>query len=111
MISKLAIHPLTEDRFGDLEKLFGPAGACAGCWCMFFRVSAKDWSKPGPQAERSNRNRKAFKRVVAKGAPGLVAYEEGEPVGTTASAWGLLWGGDFPRLKDGPHLELPDTIA
>jgi GNAT superfamily N-acetyltransferase len=81
-VMTLEIHPLTEDRFGDLEKLFGPAGACAGCWCMYFRVTSKDWSKPGPQAERSARNRKALKRVIAKGPPpGLLAYDQGEPVG------------------------------
>ena len=33
------IHPLTPDRWDDLEALFGPRGAYGGCWCMFWRVS------------------------------------------------------------------------
>ena len=34
---KLEILPLTPDRWDDVVRLFGPRGACAGCWCMFPR--------------------------------------------------------------------------
>src|SRR5262245_14820805 len=35
---KPTIHPLTPERWPDLEQLFGPRGACAGCWCMLVHV-------------------------------------------------------------------------
>jgi GNAT superfamily N-acetyltransferase len=31
----IEIHALTPDRWEDLATLFGPAGACQGCWCMY----------------------------------------------------------------------------
>ncbi len=37
--TRFEIHPLTPDRWDDLETLFGPRGAYVGCWCMFWRVS------------------------------------------------------------------------
>ena len=36
-------HPLAPDRFADFERLFGPRGACAGCWCMFWKLPASDF--------------------------------------------------------------------
>ena len=30
----LAFHPVTPDRWPDLERLFGPHGANSGCWCL-----------------------------------------------------------------------------
>ena len=35
-------------------------------------------------------------------------WAEYHAVGRMATSRGLVWGGDWPRLKDGPHLELPD---
>ena len=37
------VFPLTPDRWADLEQLFGERGASSGCWCMWWRVAAKDW--------------------------------------------------------------------
>ena len=31
LLPKLEFHPLTYDRWRDLERLFGERGACAGC--------------------------------------------------------------------------------
>ena len=36
-IPTLEFHPLTIERWGDFEKLFGPRGAYGGCWCMWWR--------------------------------------------------------------------------
>jgi len=30
----IAIHPVTPERWADLEELFGPSGGYGGCWCM-----------------------------------------------------------------------------
>jgi len=76
----VAIHPLTAQRWPDLEKLFGPRGACAGCWCMYWRLPAREYRSSSGEG-----NRKAFRRIVKDGAvPGLLAYERGEPVGWCA---------------------------
>jgi GNAT superfamily N-acetyltransferase len=76
------IEPLTPERWPDLERLFGPRGACAGCWCMYWRLPGKVY-----RASSGEANRKAFRKVVQGGAiPGLLAYEGDEPIGWCAVA-------------------------
>jgi GNAT superfamily N-acetyltransferase len=78
----LDIHPLTPERWKDLEKLFGERGACGGCWCMLWRVSRSVF-----EAQKGNGNKRAMKKLVAAGrVPGLLAYLDGEPVGWCAVA-------------------------
>lgn len=77
---KLSIHPLTPGRWPDLEKLFGPRGACAGCWCMWWRLPRAAFT-----AGKGEGNRRGLQRYVGGGrVPGLLAYERGEPVGWVA---------------------------
>lgn len=38
-------HPVTPDRWGDLERLFGPLGAVGGCWCMYWRKTGSAWTR------------------------------------------------------------------
>jgi hypothetical protein len=42
MAKAIEVHPVTPERWGDLEKLFGPSGAYGGCWCMYFRMRSSD---------------------------------------------------------------------
>jgi GNAT superfamily N-acetyltransferase len=75
-------EPLTPDRWPDVEKLFGPRGACAGCWCMVWRRSRKDWERG-----KGAGNRAAFRRIVRQGPPpGILAYMDGEPIAWCAVA-------------------------
>lgn len=72
----LAIAPLTPERWPDLEALFGARGACAGCWCMYWRQRGKDWS-----AHTNEGNRTAFRAIVERGPPpGLLAYADDHAV-------------------------------
>ena len=81
-MSRLEIHPATSDRWKDLEALFGERGACAGCWCMWWRLPRSQWT-----AGRGAGNRKALRRLVQRDpAPGLIAYAGAEPVGWCALA-------------------------
>jgi GNAT superfamily N-acetyltransferase len=74
--TRLRIAPLTPARWPDLERLFGPRGACAGCWCMFPRLPRKQY-----QAQQGDGNRRAFRRLVASGiTPGVLGYLDGQPV-------------------------------
>jgi GNAT superfamily N-acetyltransferase len=79
----LAFHPLTPERWGDLEVLFGPErGAVSGCWCMWFRLTRGAWRELG----RTGR-KQAFHQIVEEGpVPGILAYADGRAVGWCAVA-------------------------
>jgi GNAT superfamily N-acetyltransferase len=78
----LKIHPLTPDRWNDLEALFGERGACGGCWCMWWRLKRSEFEK-----QKGLPNKRAFKKIVASGqVPGLLAYAGREPIGWCAVA-------------------------
>ncbi|MGB8647553.1 MAG: GNAT family N-acetyltransferase [Anaerolineae bacterium] len=76
----LDIQPLTADRWEDFEKLFGPNGACAGCWCMWWKWKRSEWD-----ALKGTGAREAHRSLVKAGqVTGLLAYQEGEPMGWCA---------------------------
>jgi GNAT superfamily N-acetyltransferase len=78
----IRVHPVTPERWPDVEALFGPRGACAGCWCMWWRVRRSEWSKG-----KGDGNRRALRSLVRRGEPtGLLAYAGEEPVGWAALA-------------------------
>jgi GNAT superfamily N-acetyltransferase len=78
----ISIHPLTPDRWPDLEKLFGERGACGGCWCMTWRLPRAEWV-----AGKSAGNKQAFRSLVEDDAqPGVLAYQGDEPIGWCAVA-------------------------
>jgi hypothetical protein len=78
----LSIHPLTEDRWGDLEDLFGPSGACLGCWCMYWRLPHADVTRL-----KGAEKKKLFQARVSQGPPpGFIAYEGATPVGWVQAA-------------------------
>ena len=74
---KITILPVTPDRWKDVERLFGERGACAGCWCMVWRLSSKEWN-----AGKGDKNKRAFRKIIISGeVPGLLAYHGSEPIG------------------------------
>ncbi|MCG3171977.1 MAG: hypothetical protein GMKNLPBB_00118 [Myxococcota bacterium] len=83
---------LEPHHWDDLARLFGPNGACGGCWCMWWRVErgGKTWDDmKGAKAQA------AFRKLVESGAArGVLAYDGGEPVGWCAFGPRA----DFPRL-------------
>ena len=75
-LSRLEFRPLTSARWGDLEALFGPRGACGGCWCMSWLLTRKAFDE-----QRGEGNRLAFRALVESGTePGILAYSDGRPV-------------------------------
>jgi len=79
---KLTFRPATPERWDDLEELFGERGACGGCWCMFWRLTRKQFD-----AGKGAGNKRALKRLVSTGRePGLIAYLKREPIGWCALA-------------------------
>jgi GNAT superfamily N-acetyltransferase len=72
----VAFHPLTPERWHDLEALFGERGAYGGCWCMWWRLTRSQFEK-----QKGEGNKKALKAIVDSGQiPGLLAYAKGEPI-------------------------------
>ncbi len=69
-------HPVTSERWEDLEALFGANGACGGCWCMWWRLARSQFEK-----QKGEKNKQALGDIVASGrVPGLLAYTDGKPV-------------------------------
>lgn len=76
-VDDILMKSLTSDTWDDFECLFGPKGAYAGCWCMWWRLSRKEFEKGQGEA-----NRQAMKSIVQSGKiPGLIAYDKDEPCG------------------------------
>lgn len=99
-VENLVFHPLTLERWSDFEYLFGKQGACAGCWCMWWRLTRSQFSK-----QAGSQNKRAMKRIVRSGAvPGILAYANGDPVGWCSIAPRT----DFPALERSPVLKRVD---
>lgn len=76
-VGELEFAPLTPKRWADFEALFGERGACGGCWCMFWRLTRREFMK-----QKGEGNRKAMKRIVDSGeVPGILAFIDGKAVG------------------------------
>jgi GNAT superfamily N-acetyltransferase len=74
--TELEFHPVTSERWEDLEKLFGPRGAIGGCWCMWWRIKRADFEK-----NQGDGNHQSMRAIIDSGkVPGIMAYAEGEPV-------------------------------
>jgi GNAT superfamily N-acetyltransferase len=73
----LLFFAATKERWKDLEKLFGERGACAGCWCMCWRRTRKEYL-----AGKGAGNKRALKKLVTSGeVPGIMAYDGDKPIG------------------------------
>jgi hypothetical protein len=94
------VHPATLDRWPDLERLFGPRGACGGCWCMWFRLPRRVFN-----ANLGEANRCALRELSqSEPAPGLIGYVGDEPV-----AWCALGPREaFPVLEHSRILKKVD---
>jgi GNAT superfamily N-acetyltransferase len=72
--------PATPERWEDLVGLFAPNRVCAGCWCMFWRVTSSEFQRLARGGARE-----ALRELVEAGPPpGLLAYAGEEAVGWSA---------------------------
>ena len=80
MTTELSFKPLKRNLWTDFEELFGPRGACADCWCMYWKLRGKAFEEV-----RGYETRQMHKSIVDSGVPtGLLAYLHGEVVGWIA---------------------------
>ena len=88
------IRPANADSFEDVEAVFGPNGAWSGCWCQWNRLTNSQF-----QEQHYEPNRAALRRELAVGREfGVLAYEDGEPVGWAA----LAPRSEYSRLDRSP---------
>lgn len=98
----LVVHEVTPDRFADVERLFGANGACAGCWCMYWRLA------PGERFDdvKGATAKRRFRALVrADRAHGVLAFAGDEPVGWAAFDRRT----ELPRLDRAPSLRCDDA--
>ena len=71
---KILVRPATSTDWSDLEALFGPKGAYAGCWCMFWRRDRAEFKR-----DKGEGNRKMLEHLtMTDRRPGLLDYVNGE---------------------------------
>jgi GNAT superfamily N-acetyltransferase len=75
----LVVRPATIDRFDDIEPVIN-----AHCWCQWWRQTAGEYSRSGPESKRAALR----EQCAAEPVPGVVAYLGDLPVG---------WCGFGPR--------------
>jgi len=100
--SKYRFYPVTKENWKDFENLFGEKGACAGCWCMYWRIRRKDYDNL-----RGTGAKKKMKGLINKGiVPGILAYDDKQPIGWCSVAPRE----DFPVLENivTANKKLPD---
>jgi GNAT superfamily N-acetyltransferase len=99
---RLTTRDLTPDDFPALAALFGPRGACAGCWCMWWRLENGEHLRDIAYAEARRRQ----KALVESGrSRGVLAFEGDEPIGWAAWARRV----ELPRLQRSPTLKCDDA--
>ena len=86
----IRIEAVQQEHWPNIQSLFGKKGACGGCWCMYWRLTHKEYEE-----NKGERNRQAMKTILSGLlAPGLLAYKGKEPMG-----WCSLGPREaFPRL-------------
>ena len=100
--NKISFRPLTMDRWKDFETLFGEKGACAGCWCMYWRVRRSEY-----EAGKGSGNKKKIKKLVsADQVPGILLY-----VGKKVAGWCAVGPREnFPILENSRVLKRVDDL-
>jgi GNAT superfamily N-acetyltransferase len=71
------VKPLTPDTWEDFLEVMGPKGGEAGCFCMFYRQTSREFEE-----HKGDGNRDQMREIVESGqVPGLIGYRDGRPVG------------------------------
>ena len=82
VVEKWEYQPLTPNRWDDFEQLFGPNGACFGCWCAWFLMTNKEFT-----TSKKEGHKELMRTLVQSGVePGIIAYADGIPAGWVALA-------------------------
>jgi ribosomal protein S18 acetylase RimI-like enzyme len=105
---KLTLHPLTPERWPDLEALFNAKGCSVarGCWCMYYRRSGQRGPLP-KGTTHAQANRAELKALAGSGeSPGLIGYRGKVPVGWVS----LGPREDYAKLRRSPVMKAVDEL-
>jgi GNAT superfamily N-acetyltransferase len=96
----MTCRPLTPDRFGDMEDVFGEQGVARRCFCMHWRRPDRGYGD-----DRDNRDR--FAEIAKSGPPpGLIGY-----VDEVAMGWVQVGPRpDFPTIYRSRLLKPVDEV-
>lgn len=101
-MSRVRVERLEPEHWSALESLFGARGACAGCWCMFWRLEKGERFDDVKGATAKRR----FKALVRSGgAQGFLAFDGDEAVGWLSAGPRR----SFPKLDRAPSLACDDA--
>lgn len=79
---QFTFKPLSAETWAPFETLFGPKGACGGCWCMTWRLTKSQYEE-----SKGEGNRKKMRKLAGTGEPiGILAFDNDVPVGWCAVA-------------------------
>lgn len=96
---QIETRELAPGMWAEVEELFGKNGACAGCWCMFWRLGEGEKFDDVKGAKAKER----FRALVEEGrAHGVLAFVEGKPVGWCSFERRV----DLPKLHRAPSLQV-----
>ena len=97
VIAGVTIRPVAPGDRRAIEDLFGTRGACAGCWCMHWRLPRGGQLWREMQGEPNKRA--FFKLLAAKRLRALIAEVEGVPRGEPVGWCSFGPRSDFPKLE------------
>jgi GNAT superfamily N-acetyltransferase len=90
--SRMTFEPLTVQNWNKFIRLFGPRGACANCWCMYYRLESKKFK----EGQKNDLNLRMMQDLVTAGKQtGLLGLLDGSAIGWCA----LSPREDFLRLE------------
>ena len=102
----LEVHPLTPERWPDVEAIFNARGCSVarGCWCMYYRESGKPPRLPAGKTWPQVRKAQLQRLAEQDPPPGLIGYRDGAPVGWIS----LGPREDYAKLRRSPVMKAVD---
>jgi GNAT superfamily N-acetyltransferase len=83
IIKQFTVEPVTKKNWNKFVELFGDRGACANCWCMYYRSSKVEFEEGKVEDE----NKRRMKEIIWSDKPvGLIGLIDGLPVAWCAFA-------------------------
>jgi GNAT superfamily N-acetyltransferase len=82
-LNELTYEPLTPANWDAFAGLFGPKGACGGCWCMYYRMNKQDFT----EGKLNDGNKNAIHELVMQNKPvGILGIYQGQAIAWCAFA-------------------------
>jgi len=102
ILKGMTFRPVTADNWDDMQTLFRMHHEFSGCWCMYWRLTRREFDK-----DYGEGNRQAMEAIVSSGeTPGILAYINEKPAGWCSLAPRSAFG----SLQRSPTLKPVDDL-